>query len=233
MHECRFKDAVCHACKKRGHIAKVCHSKKSDSPHRKQKAVRQKRRANIVDVEQKPDGGEEDLPTFLIGYLRAEADPITVDLTLNGQRTAMELDTGAAVSLISEETYRKLLSTSALKTTSVNLQTYTGQSMSVAGQIEVEVRYQQQTHTLPLFLVTGEGPSLLGRNWLKHLILDWKTIGLVSRCHGEERVKYLLQKYESVFTEGIGIMTQYQAKLTLKSDTTPVFKKPRPVYHLP
>ena len=141
----------------------------------------------------------------------------------------MELDTGAAVSLISEETYRKLLPTSALKPTSVNLQTYTGQSMSVAGQIEVEVRYQQQTHTLPLFVVTGEGPSLLGRNWLKHLILDWKTIGLVSRCRGEERVKDLLQKYESVFTEGIGTMTQYQAKLTLKPDTTPVFKKPRPV----
>ena len=119
----------------------------------------------------------------------------------------MELDTGAAVSLISEETYRKLLPTSALKPTLVNLQTYTGQSMSVAGQIEVEVRYQQQTHTLPLFVVTGKGPSLLGRNWLKHLILDWKTIGLVSRCHGEEKVKDLLQKYESVFTEGIGTMT--------------------------
>ena len=141
----------------------------------------------------------------------------------------MELDTGAAVSLISEETYRKLLPTSALKPTSVNLRTYTGQSMSVAGQIEVEVRYQQQTHTLPLFVVTGEGPSLLGRNWLKHLILDWKTIGLVSRCHGEERVKDLLRKYEFVFTEGMGTMTQYQAKLTLKPDTTPVFKKPRPV----
>ena len=227
--ECRFKDAVCHACKKRGHIAKVCRSKKSDSPHRKQQAGRQKKRVNFVDVDQKSEGGEDDLPTFLIGYSRAEADPITVDLTLNGQKTTMELDTGAAVSLISEETYRKLLPTSALKPTSVNLRTYTGQSMSVAGQIEVEVRYQQQTHTLPLFVVTGEGPSLLGRNWLKHLILDWKTIGLVSRCHGEERVKDLLQKYESVFTEGIGTMTQYQAKLTLKPDTTPVFKKPRPV----
>ena len=211
---------------KGGHIAKVCRSKKSDSPHRKQQAGRQKKRVNFVDIDQKPEGGEEDLPTFLIGYSRAEADPITVDFTLNGQKTAMELDTGTAVSLISEETYRKLLPTSALKPTSVNLRTYTGQSMSVAGQIEVEVRYQQQTHTLPLFVVTGEGTSLLGRNWLKHLILDWKTIGLVSQCHGEERVKDLLRKYESVFTEGIGTMTQYQAKLTLKSNTTPVFKKP-------
>ena len=131
-----------------------------------------------VNIDKQPEGGEEDLPTFLIGYSRTETDPITVDLTLNGQKTAMELDTGAAVSLISEETYRRLLPTSALKSTPVALRTYTGQSMSVAGQIEVEVRYQHQTHTLPLFVVTGDGPSLLGRNWLKHLILDWKTIGL-------------------------------------------------------
>ena len=41
--ECRFRDEVCHACKKRGYIAKVCRSKKSDSPHRKQQAGRQKK----------------------------------------------------------------------------------------------------------------------------------------------------------------------------------------------
>ena len=134
--ECRFKDAVCHACKKRGRIAKVCRSKKSDSPHRKQQAGRQKKRVNFVDVDQKPEGGEEDLPIY---------------------QTAMELDTGAAVSLISEETYRKLLPTSALKLNSVNLRTYTGQSMSVAGQIEAEVRYQQQTHTLPFLLSQEKG----------------------------------------------------------------------------
>lgn len=33
--DCSFKDAECHYCKKRGHIAKVCHTKAKDKQRRK------------------------------------------------------------------------------------------------------------------------------------------------------------------------------------------------------
>ena len=41
--KCRFKDTVCHACKKRGHIVKVCRSRVSEG--------RPTRRTHYVDEE--------------------------------------------------------------------------------------------------------------------------------------------------------------------------------------
>ena len=49
--------------------------------------------------------------------------------------------------------------------------------MPVVGQMPVAVQYGEQTADLVLIVVAGDGPSLLGRSWLKHLRLDWKNIG--------------------------------------------------------
>jgi len=49
----------------------------------------------------------------------------------------------------------------------------------VVGSTEVCVNYGSQVATLPLLVLKGEGPSLLGRNWLKEIResvntgLDW------------------------------------------------------------
>jgi len=50
--------------------------------------------------------------------------------------------------------------------------------MAVSGELDFEVHYSSQVCTLSLTVVEGSGPSLLGRDWLCHLTLDWKTIGL-------------------------------------------------------
>jgi hypothetical protein len=36
--------------------------------------------------------------------------------------------------------------------------------------------YEQQKHKLGLAVVAGDGPGLLGRNWLQHLTLNWREI---------------------------------------------------------
>ena len=52
----------------------------------------------------------------------------------------------------------------------VNLRTYTGEAIQVAGEVLVDVQYgQQEVKQLPLIVVEGEGPPLFGRNWLQHL----------------------------------------------------------------
>ena len=41
---------------------------------------------------------------------------------------------------------------------------------------EVAVSYQGQSATLPLVVVKGQGPTLLGRNWLGKIRLNWGEI---------------------------------------------------------
>ena len=52
-------------------------------------------------------------------------NPITVYLELNGKEVLIKVDTGAAVTLMSETTHKKLFLEVKLKNSTVNLQTYT------------------------------------------------------------------------------------------------------------
>lgn len=87
----------------------------------------------------------------------------------------MELDTGASVSLMSEEAYQQIQdSGAALRESKARLYTYTGDPVGVLGTTEVRVEHNNQTAVLPLIITQGTGPALLGRNWLSALDLDWK-----------------------------------------------------------
>ena len=59
-----------------------------------------------------------------------------VELTLNGEKTAMELDKGAAVSVIFSAAKAKLFPQLKPESTSVILATYTGEKISVLGLLQ-------------------------------------------------------------------------------------------------
>ena len=96
-----------------------------------------------------------------------------------------------------------------------------------AGELEVQVNYGSQSHKLPLLVVAGKGPSLFGRDWLQHIQLNWKTIGLATLDKGQGQVQMLLQQYPEVFAEELGTMKQFTATLQVKKDSRPIFCKPR------
>ena len=98
-----------------------------------------------------------------------------VELTLTKLKTTMELDTGAAVSVMSSAAKDKLFPNLKPKTTSVILTTYTGEKISVLGKLIVSVKYGKQHKQLLLYVVDGNGPSLMGRNWLTEINLNWKA----------------------------------------------------------
>ena len=65
--------------------------------------------------------------------------------------------------------------------------------MAVRGHRIVQVRYGSQEHTLPLTVVAGNGPTLLGRDWLSQVQLNWRTIGITALVHGRDKLHEILQ----------------------------------------
>ena len=89
----------------------------------------------------------------------------------------MEIDTGAVISIISQDTLKRFFGSEEPKLTHTGkLRTYTGEELGVLGKTTVSVMYNNQSANLPITVVRGTGPSILGRDWLAHLNLDWKSI---------------------------------------------------------
>ena len=88
----------------------------------------------------------------------------------------MEVDTEAAVSLITEQQQQELFPMAVLRHSKVTSRTYTAKRLPVVGEMHVHVQYCDQTSDLPLLVVRGVGPALLGRGQLQHTCLDWARI---------------------------------------------------------
>ena len=90
---------------------------------------------------------------------------------------SMELDTGASRSTISEEIYQDKLSEYELTDSTTTLRGYSGTVIPVLGSIKVPVRYNKgPRQVMELFVVQGQRPSLMGRDMLSRIKLDWKQI---------------------------------------------------------
>ena len=154
--------------------------------------------------------------------------PIKVTLQVNGHPLTMELDTGAAVSIVPSTIYNKLFPKLPLKPTTVRLSSYTRHPITVAGELKVTVSCDKQYKQLTLYVVEGGGPCLLGRDWLQQIRLDWKNICSV-KAEGKSQMEQLLQKYAQVFSEDVRSAKKFKASLHQKPGSQSKFSKARPV----
>ena len=151
-YNCKFKEAVCHACKKTGHLARVCTSKQDDKrTHKLEK--------------------EEVVETQFMGMYHvysSDAKPYVVRQSLNVAPLEMEVDTDAARTIVSKQIYSFLWKTRPeLSPTKIRLCTYSGQQLVVLGTLRVNMKYEAQNFGCDMLVVKGAGPSMLGRDWLK------------------------------------------------------------------
>ena len=85
----------------------------------------------------------------------------------------MKLDTGSSVSIINEGTVKSLFQDEIkLKPTTISLCSYSGQSLTILGIMKIKITYKSQQFILPIVVVNGQGPALLGRDWLQSIQLD-------------------------------------------------------------
>ena len=161
----------------------------------------------------------------------SSSQPIQVTVKLNGIDATMEVDTGATLSIISEQTYKTLftpVSAPRLEASAAHLKAYTGEEIKILGQTTVTVSYNNQEKTLHLLVVAGTGPSLLGRDWLSQLKLDWNQINRVLTATSRSCDR-ILDKHQSVFKDELGKVEGMTAKFHINQDAQPKFFKARPV----
>ena len=176
--DCSFKQYECHYCK-RGHLAKVCRKKEKDSSSPEEAHIVEEEEYSIFHV-----GSGRVRPLYATSPLQLEEPSVklqtytgesirtcgstNVQVTHNGQTLSLPL-------IVTEGKgsgrVRPLYATSPLQLEepSVELQTYTGESIRTCGSTNVQVTHNGQTLSLPLIVTEGKGPTLLGRNWLEAL----------------------------------------------------------------
>ena len=151
-------------CGKQGHAYKVCRASPKDSSQpmgrNPYKADQPKSQQNYVEE-------SEDQPFGLFTVKGKVNSSILVDLSIDGTPITMTLDTGASVSIISEKTHQTQLPHLQLSSPGLLLRTYTGEPIKICRQTQMSVTYKDQQYNLQLVVVEGNGPPLLGRDWLK------------------------------------------------------------------
>ena len=152
--DCHFREAVCDICGEKRHISTVCRSRQRDGAAR---GRRRQRRHGTKWVSNENKGGNAD-PTeefrlFKVG--ERSSDPMMIEVRANGKPLKMEIDTGAALSIISKETRKKIFPDEPLHDSSIILKIYTGERIRVMGQLNLSVVYEGQKQKLVLLYSRG------------------------------------------------------------------------------
>ena len=71
-----------------------------------------------------------------------------------------------------------------------------------------------------MLVVAGDGPALLGRDWLRKICLDWAQTAY-STSTSVPSLQALCDEYNEVFTEELGTVKQIQATLRVRKVLVP------------
>ena len=176
-----------------------CSGKKIPSKASKQGKDRVQAQSNVHSVAECK--AQVRYPLLHLKNQDERSGPYRVPIMIDNQEMTMEIDTGAAVSIISSSEYSKCLSHVKLLPCETRLKTCTGGTVDTLGEITVQVTYGDQSKELPLVVVDGQGPSLLGRNWLNALKLNWQTIKALNLHTIDDQVN-LLSKSTAICSRG-------------------------------
>ena len=148
--------------------------------------------------------------------------PYLCTLQLNGVKTQMEIDTGAASTILNTQPFREIQRNTKCPLDKNNLpvlRTYSGEIIHPLGRAMLDVVYGGQTHKLSALVVPSTGPCLLGRDWLQHIRIDWTEMKFLQT---EDYVKL----FPDLFKPGIGTLKNYEAKLWIALRYSPSSSNP-------
>ena len=244
--KCGFLDSTCFGCGKKGHTKRMCKNVGKPGGNEKKGTADIKELSGDVEVQQgtvfrNGDEVEDDLDFLKIYRLARDnevklEDPVMVDVEINGKAASMELDTGAVVTVMGDSQFKRYSNVEFcdLEETNYRLRSWTGEIVKPEGVGKVEVDYEGQVCQLPVTVVKGDYPTLLGRDWLKHLHLNWgKLIPVKTQVNKvsevDSRIDGIIEKFPEVFTPELGCLKDFKVSIPVKDDSKPKFCKARPV----
>ena len=219
--DCPARDASCRKCGRKGHFAVCCRSQAQDPSKRSKPAH------YIAEAERsEPD-------EYAIGAItkaQRSVPPVTVEVSLSGVPLKMEVDTGAEISVVPASVWQNRFQDVPMRHSDVKLHAYGGKSLSVVGEADVAIQYNQETFQDTVVIVEGNGQPLFGRNWLTRVCLDWHGLfssrsSAVYSCSADT----VVADFPAVFQEGLGTVEGRTASIQLQGSPTPKCSRARPV----
>lgn len=228
---CRFRDAVCRRCRTKGHIEAACGRKPEHFVEVRTPDEDEGRSEGEDDVKLEHNflSKTEPLELFSIISPKTESAPFKAIVSVGKQTFAMEIDSGAAISAVSESFRRTKMAQFEVRGTKLSLMGYSGECLKVQGCIEPEVLFNGVTKKVKFAVVEKGGPPLLGRNFISAFGLQILPMNSVSVSSVNAKLEVLLKRYESLFSGKLGRYRGMEVDVALEEGAKPVFCKPRPV----
>ena len=222
------KQSEIFATKPQGHFAKVYFAAKRQkesqqkqrhkSPDRGSKKVHNVAEGAACDSESEPVYSVQD----------TTVPPLIYTLKVNGKVVEFAIDTGSGVTIMSRSAAEHLFGQVAYTSSAQKLHTYAGYQLEVMGRLNVTASHGRRRRKLPLYVINGAGPNLLGRAWLKQLDITIPRINNICDS-ATSSLQQIIDKHTAVFQLGLGELKGHKVHLSVDPTTQPVFCKPRPV----
>ncbi|KAK2578340.1 hypothetical protein KPH14_012794 [Odynerus spinipes] len=199
------KEIVCGNCGIKGHVRKVC---------------MRKNQAAAINV--------NDILWMETEHLEYR-EKYFVTLKVEGRPMRLEIDSGAAVTIVSKDFIKRWLPNVPIAKSNLKLTTYCKSIISVLGYVRVKVEYKNISKMLNMYVSDKNREPLLGREWIRQLRvqLDETVSSLNTNTTGA--LQEILQNYDSKLDQTSKKIRNVQARLTLKENARPCFLKARRV----
>lgn len=227
----------CTHCRRPGHTRSYCfdlpENKKAvkflDEPASTSKNVNRR----LVNYREDESDYDEDMNCLMISSIKKLSEPCLRQVYVDGKQLEMEVDCGAAVSVINSVVYEKKFKHIPLMKCDRKLAVINGSRLNVEGQISVEVVFNGIRSNVKLIVLRCSSvfAPLLGRDWLDVFTPRWRDAFGISAgikqldVFQDHMVEKFKRKFPNIFDKSLASPIQgFEAELVLKCDT-PIFKR--------
>ncbi|XP_017881808.1 uncharacterized protein K02A2.6-like, partial [Ceratina calcarata] len=229
-----------------GHVEAACRGRKAQG---ELKFLTQEEQSEVKQEAEELDAEYEDFfPINIVSgngqhepkmYYVSSVQPMFVTAKLNGRLDlVMEVDTGTYLTVLSEKDKNLYFPELVLEKPMLKLKSYGSVKLHPLGVLkELKVELNGIKRELECYVLPGEGPPLIGRQWLEAFGMwplsypkQTSIVAKVNKIEESELWEQFSAKYPVLFGNTPGLFNKGEIRLVLKEGTKPIALKAR---HLP